>query len=534
MHAKKIPIGILGATGAVGQRFLSRLAGHPDFAVAALAASEKSAGRRYGEVSPWRLSEPPPPGLSETVLRRAEPDLPCRIVFSALDAAAAAEIEPRFAAAGYLVFSNASAFRMEEDVPLLVPEVNADHVRLLPIQRSRRGWDGGILTNPNCSATQLVLALAPLQRAFGVEKVLVTTLQSVSGAGYPGVASLDALGNVLPDIPGEAAKIESESARILGRLVEGKVVPAAMTISAHTYRVPVENGHTESVSVALSRKATAREIQEAWRDFRPGPEVSTLPSSPAEAGRVPGRGPRASAPAPRRTRRRHGHVDRRPGPLRGARLEVHRRRQQHGARGGRRQPPERRAVPPQRRRGGSPGRVVTAADSRPTVVLKFGSSVLRSEDELPRAVEEIARHRSLGRAVVAVVSAIGKTTDVLLAEGPQDLDESGAVGPRAHGRDRRGRGRGLPDDGPRERGAPGRADGAGGDRPQVRGASARRDPLRPGCRAGPARHRGRPGRRGSRVLRPRSRRQDLSARAGRLRPDGPPPGPFAGRRLPPA
>ena len=303
MHAKKIPIGILGATGAVGQRFLSRLAGHPDFAVAALAASEKSAGRRYAEVSPWRLSEPPPPGLAETVLRRAEPDLPCRIVFSALDAAAAAEIEPRFAAAGYLVFSNASAFRMEEDVPLLVPEVNADHVRLLPVQRSRRGWDGGILTNPNCSATQLVLALAPLHRAFGVEKVLVTTLQSVSGAGYPGVASLDALGNVLPDIPGEAAKIESESARILGRLVNGKVVPAAMTISAHTYRVPVENGHTESVSVALSRKATAREIQEAWRDFRPGPEISALPSSPARPLEYVDE---AHAPQPRRHAERDG------------------------------------------------------------------------------------------------------------------------------------------------------------------------------------------------------------------------------------
>jgi aspartate-semialdehyde dehydrogenase len=303
MHAKKIPIGILGATGAVGQRFLSRLAGHPDFEVAALAASERSAGRRYGDVSSWRLAEPPPPGLADTILRPAEPDLPCRIVFSALDADSAREIEPRFAKAGYLVFSNASAHRMDEDVPLLVPEVNADHVGLLPLQRARRGWDGGILTNPNCSATQLVLALAPLQRAFGLEKVMVTTLQSVSGAGYPGVASLDALGNVLPDIPGEAAKIEAESARILGRLVGGRIEPAAVAISAQTYRVPVETGHTESVSVALAREATAREIREAWNAFRGGPGIEGLPSSP---GRPLAYVDEPHAPQPRRHAERDG------------------------------------------------------------------------------------------------------------------------------------------------------------------------------------------------------------------------------------
>jgi aspartate-semialdehyde dehydrogenase len=280
MSARKIPIGLLGATGAVGQRFLSRLASHPDFVVAALGASDRSAGRRYGDVSPWRLSEAPPPGLADTVLRKAEPDWPCRVVFSALDAAAARELEPRFAQAGYLVFSNASAHRMDEDVPLLVPEVNADHVGLLPLQRERRGWTGGILTNPNCSATQLVLALAPLERAFGIERVLVTTLQAVSGAGYPGVASLDALGNVVPDIPEEADKIERETARILGHFRDGRVVPAQMAISARTFRVPVENGHTESVSVGLSRKASATEIREAWREFHGGPEMARLPSAP--------------------------------------------------------------------------------------------------------------------------------------------------------------------------------------------------------------------------------------------------------------
>ena len=277
----RVPVGILGATGAVGQRFLSRLANHPDFQVAALAASERSAGRRYGDASPWRLTEAPPTGLADLVLLRAEPGLPCRIVFSALDADAARSIEPLFARAGYFVFSNASAHRMEEDVPLLIPEVNADHARLLETQRARRGWTGGILTNPNCSASQLALALAPLERAFGIEKVLVTTLQSVSGAGYPGVASLDVLGNVIPDIPNEAAKIETETRKILGRYENGAIAPARLAISARTFRVPVENGHTESVSVLLSRKAAAAEILEAWRGFRGGPEMSGLPSAPA-------------------------------------------------------------------------------------------------------------------------------------------------------------------------------------------------------------------------------------------------------------
>jgi aspartate-semialdehyde dehydrogenase len=281
MSVPKIPVGILGATGAVGQRFLSRLNGHPDFAVAALAASDRSAGRTYSDASQWRLAEPPPPGLADWVLRRAEPDLPCRIVFSALDAASAREVEPRFARAGYLVFSNASAHRMEEDVPLLIPEVNAEHTGLLAVQRAQRGWEGAILTNPNCSATQLVLALAPLDRAFGVERVLVTTMQAVSGAGYPGVASLDALANILPDIPDEAGKIEIESRKILGRFQDGRVVPSPLIVSAHTYRVPVENGHTESVSVQLSRKAAAAQIVQVWREFRAGPEIAALPSAPA-------------------------------------------------------------------------------------------------------------------------------------------------------------------------------------------------------------------------------------------------------------
>jgi aspartate-semialdehyde dehydrogenase len=279
--APRIPVSVLGATGAVGQRFLLRLANHPDFEIASLAASDRSAGRRYGEACAWRLAEPPPAGLAEKEVRRVAPDLPGAIVFSALEADAAREVEPRLAMAGRLVFSNASAHRMDADVPLLIPEVNADHAALLEVQRRRRGWSGGIVTNPNCSATQLALALAPLARAFGVEAVRVTTLQAVSGAGYPGVASLDALGNVIPEIPGEAEKIEEETRKILGRFEDGGVAPAALRLSAQTYRVPVENGHTESISVRLSRRTEAADLIAAWRDFRGGVDVAGLPSAPA-------------------------------------------------------------------------------------------------------------------------------------------------------------------------------------------------------------------------------------------------------------
>jgi len=275
----RIPVAVLGATGAVGQRFLERLARHPRFEIAAVAASDRSAGKTYGEACAWRLPEAPPAGLSEMVVRRAEPDLPGVIVFSALDSETARSVEPRFAQAGYRVFSNAAAHRMEPDVPLLVPEINAGHIELLQTQRRRRGWRGTLVTNPNCSATQLALALAPLERAFGIERAFVTTMQAVSGAGYPGIASLDALGNIVPEIPGEAEKIESETLRILGRLDSGAVVPAEFPVSAQTYRVPVENGHTHSVSVLLSRKAAAADLIDAWRGFR-GPDVEGLHSAP--------------------------------------------------------------------------------------------------------------------------------------------------------------------------------------------------------------------------------------------------------------
>ena len=279
MTGRRIAAGILGATGAVGQRFLRLLENHPLFEVRALAASDRSAGKAYAEATPWRLSGPPPSGLATTVLRRAETDLPCEVIFSALDSASAAELEPSFAAAGYSVFTNAAAHRMEIDVPLLVPEVNAEHSGLLRVQRDRRGWRKGIVANANCSATQLSLVLAPLDRAFGLKKAVVTTMQAVSGAGYPGIPSLDILGNVVPDIPGETEKIETETKKILGTLSAGRIAPAPLSISARTFRVPVEEGHTQSVSVLLSREAGPRELIECWRSFRAEPAIARLPSS---------------------------------------------------------------------------------------------------------------------------------------------------------------------------------------------------------------------------------------------------------------
>lgn len=280
MSAERIPVGVLGATGAVGQRFIQLLENHPLFELRVLAASERSAGKRYGEACSWRLAGRPPEGLAERVLAKAEPNLPCRVLFSALDSGSARELEPRFAEAGYAIFTNAAALRMEEDVPLLVPEVNASHAALLDLQRARRSWKRGVVANANCSATQLALALAPLDRAFGVEKAVVTTMQAVSGAGYPGVPSLDILGNVVPDIPQEADKIETETRKILGTSADGRVVPAPLTISARTFRVPVEEGHTQSVSVLLSREARREDLIDCWRSFRASPAIARLPSSP--------------------------------------------------------------------------------------------------------------------------------------------------------------------------------------------------------------------------------------------------------------
>ncbi len=276
----RIAVGLLGATGTVGQRFVERLSGHPWFEIACMAASDRSRGRPYGEAAHWRLASRIPASLADIKICGPLDELPCRVVFSALDGALAREVEPELARRGLLVFSNASAYRMDEDVPLLLPEVNPGAIRVLERQRRERSWAGGIVTNANCSTIVLALALAPLHRAFGIERVFVTTMQAVSGAGYPGVPSLDILGNVLPDIPGEAAKIEQETRKILGELAGERVTPADFDVSAMTYRVPVEDGHMESISVKLRRRAALPDVLAAWEEFRGPDEVRGLPSAP--------------------------------------------------------------------------------------------------------------------------------------------------------------------------------------------------------------------------------------------------------------
>jgi aspartate-semialdehyde dehydrogenase len=277
----KIPVGVLGATGAVGQRFVQLLADHPWFDLAVVAASERSAGKRYGEACSWKLDVPMPAAAQALVVQPAEPGFRCDVVFSALDAAVAGPVEEAFAAAGYAVLSNARNHRMADDVPLLVPEVNPDHTALITAQRQRRGWRGFIATNPNCSTATLVLALAPLERRFGLEAVAVTTLQAISGAGYPGLPSLDILGNVIPFIAGEEEKIERETKKILGRLNGESVTPHPVIVSAQTTRVPVVDGHTASVFVTLGSHPDVEEVCEAFRTYRGVPQERGLPSAPA-------------------------------------------------------------------------------------------------------------------------------------------------------------------------------------------------------------------------------------------------------------
>jgi len=277
----RIPVTVLGATGVVGQRFVRRLAGHPMFEVTRIAASDRSAGKTYRDACEWRLDGEPFAGLGDSVLLPSDPaEAMNPIVFSALDNAAAQSIEPAFATAGALVFSNAASFRMDEDVPLLVPEVNPGHLELLAAQRARRGWSGAILTNPNCTTTVLVMALAPLHAAFGVETVLMTSMQAVSGAGYPGVPSMDILGNVVPYIGGEEAKVEREVAKLLGPMAGGLAVPAQMVVSALCYRVPVLEGHTESVSVRLKGDPSPEQVRAAMAAWNPVPQQLKLPSAP--------------------------------------------------------------------------------------------------------------------------------------------------------------------------------------------------------------------------------------------------------------
>ena len=277
---QKIPVGILGATGVVGQRFIQMLENHPWFEVAWLAASDRSEGKIYGDAARWRLKTTLPARVAEMRVSPAVPEGAPKVIFAALDASIAADLEPRFAEAGCAVVSNSSALRMQKDVPLVIPEVNHEHIKLLETQSWRKKSGGFVVTNPNCSAIGLVLALAPLDRAFGLETVMATTMQAISGAGYPGVASLDILGNVIPYIAKEEEKMEEETRKLLGRLNGAGIVPGNFAMSAQCNRVAVEDGHTESVSIKLKKKAKAEEMIAAWNDFRGLPQEMKLPLAP--------------------------------------------------------------------------------------------------------------------------------------------------------------------------------------------------------------------------------------------------------------
>ena len=274
---RTIEVGVLGATGVVGQQFVARLARHPWFRPSWLAASERSEGKSYSSVAPWRLAAPIPDQLKDVTVEACTPGKGPRVVFSALDAAVAGDIEQAFAAAGHVVVSNARNYRMDPLVPLLIPEVNADHLNLVTEQRRAKGWQGAIVTNPNCSTIVLTMALAPL-RKFDLRTVLVSTMQAVSGAGYPGVPSLDILGNVVPFISGEEEKMESETLKILGS--DGGRTPHPATVSAHTNRVAVIDGHVMTVSAGFGAKPTPDDVIAALESFRGRPQELDLPSAP--------------------------------------------------------------------------------------------------------------------------------------------------------------------------------------------------------------------------------------------------------------
>ncbi|HYY93032.1 MAG TPA: aspartate-semialdehyde dehydrogenase [Pyrinomonadaceae bacterium] len=281
---RRYRVGILGATGTVGQRFIQLLEGHPQFEVTALAASDRSQGKAYQEACAWRLPGEMPESVRNLPVGPPVPPLDGEIVFSSLPGEIARETEEAFARAGYAVISNSSALRMDEDVPLLIPEVNHEHLALLDTQKSARKLDGGmIVTNPNCSTIMLALALAPLDARFRIEAVVATTMQALSGAGYPGVASLDITDNVLPFIDGEEEKIESETLKILGRLDGARVEPAPFKVSAQVHRVGVSDGHMAAVRVKLARRAEPEEVRDAFASFTSLPQelkLHTAPPSP--------------------------------------------------------------------------------------------------------------------------------------------------------------------------------------------------------------------------------------------------------------
>jgi aspartate-semialdehyde dehydrogenase len=303
----KQPIGILGATGMVGQRYIQLLENHPWFEVAWLAASDRSSGKAYGEAAKWRLDTPLPERIANMTVSPADPAAAAsegqpapKIIFASVDAAFARELEPKFAAAGCAVVSNSSAFRMAPNVPLVLPEVNADHLHLIEEQSWRKESGGYIVTNSNCTVMGPVLALKPISDRFGIEQIFATSMQAVSGAGYPGVASMDILDNVVPYIANEEEKMEEEMLKLLGRLNGHTVEPLVARMSASCNRVPVIDGHTVSVSIKLAKKATREEILAAWAEFRPlaGQNLPSAPDQPVQWAPQPDR------PQPRLDRNR--------------------------------------------------------------------------------------------------------------------------------------------------------------------------------------------------------------------------------------
>lgn len=277
-------VAVLGATGAVGQSFIRLLANHPWFELTELAASERSAGKSYADAVHWIGSDAIPSSVAGMIVQPCDPAaISADIVFSALDSSAAQDAEPAFARAGKTVLTNAKNYRMDPDVPLVIAEVNASHLGVLEAQRRNRGWKGAIVANGNCASIVAALPLAPIHERFGITKVILMTMQAVSGAGYPGVPTLDILGNVIPLIRDEEPKIETEIQKFLGRRSGDTIQSAGFPVSAHANRVPVENGHTVCMSVELSTKANAAEVERAIADWRGAPEARLLPSAPARA-----------------------------------------------------------------------------------------------------------------------------------------------------------------------------------------------------------------------------------------------------------
>jgi aspartate-semialdehyde dehydrogenase len=292
----KTEVGILGATGMVGQHFIKFLDGHPSFKLSWLGASERSAGKRYADAAKWHLGGTAPATVASLTVEEAKPGNAPKILFSAMDASVATEIEQAFAQAGHIVVSNSRNHRMDRDVPLLVPEINADHLKLVPHQQNVRGWKGQIVTNPNCSTITLTMALAPLKQ-FGITRVIATTLQAVSGAGYPGVPSMDILGNVIPFIGGEEEKMQQETQKILGQFAGDHIEPLAAKVSAHCNRVAVIDGHTVTVSVEFASNPSESDLRNAFETFSSVPQERNLPSAPKHPVQYM---PEADRPQPRK------------------------------------------------------------------------------------------------------------------------------------------------------------------------------------------------------------------------------------------